>query len=111
MLSLSPITRYSLARSSPRQHRRNGFEKNLEIENRRPRVDVLEIHRHPAVEVHLVAAGNLPQTGDPRAHRESPPLPRLVARDFLGKRGAGTDEAHVAADHVPELRQLVDRKT
>src|SRR5580765_7299874 len=45
---------------------------------------------------------------DPRLHLEPPPLARRVLLDLIRERGAGTDEAHVAAHDVPELRELVE---
>ena len=41
---------------------------------------------------------------------EPAPLPRRVPLDLVAKRRPRADHAHVAADDVPELRQLVDRE-
>ena len=46
----------------------------------------------------------------PGLHLEAPPLTRRVTLDLIRERGAGADEAHVAAHDVPELRQLVERQ-
>ena len=45
----------------------------------------------------------------PRAHAEPPAVVDLVLIDLAGHRRARSDEAHVADEHVQELRQLVDR--
>ena len=37
-------------------------------------------------------------------------LPLVVALDLVAERRARADDRHVAADDVPELRQLVDRE-
>src|SRR5207244_4049646 len=39
-----------------------------------------------------------------------PRLARRVALDLVAERRPWPDQAHVAADHVPELRQLVERE-
>src|ERR1700676_3554043 len=35
-------------------------------------------------------------------------MPSFVKLKFVGKRGARTDQTHVAAQHVDDLRELVD---
>ena len=53
---------------------------------------------------------DLRPAGDAGPHLEAAPLARRVALHLIGEGGAGTDEAHVAADDVPELWQLVERQ-
>ena len=71
-------------------------------------VDVLHVEVHPLLESDLVAAAHLPEAGEARAHREPAALPRLVLRHFAGQGRPRTDDAHFAAQHVDELRELVD---
>ena len=45
----------------------------------------------------------------PGLHRQPPSVPDVVLRDLARERRARADEAHRPGQHVPELRQLVDR--
>src|SRR5262249_43137071 len=44
-------------------------------------------------------------------HAEAAALPSFVAHDFLRKRRPGTDQAHVAAQNVKDLRQFIDAES
>ena len=37
-------------------------------------------------------------------------MPPVIRRHFLGDRRARADQAHVAFEHVPQLRQFVERE-
>src|SRR4029077_11550308 len=56
----------------------------------------------------LVSPADLPYAGEPRPNRETAPLPSLLFGDLERDRGARSDDAHFAAQHVDELRKLVD---
>src|SRR6266516_2789896 len=71
---------------------------------------VPDVQFDPFVPGHARTALYLRPTGDAGPHFESAPLPRRVARDLIRERGAWADEAHVPAEDVPQLRQLVDGK-
>src|SRR5207253_6082595 len=101
---------FLLGSAAPAEDRRNRAQQDLQIEPRRPVVDILEIELHPAVEVDLVAAADLPQTRQSRLHRQPPAMPPVVRRHFLRNRRPRADETHVALEHVPELRELVERE-
>lgn len=58
-----------LERPASGEDRRDRLEQNLQIEQWRPRIDVLEIELHPAVEIELTPPLDLPQAGEPGAHR------------------------------------------
>src|SRR3954451_10519568 len=96
---------FLLGGAAAAQHRRNRAQQDLQIEPWRPVVDVLQVELHPAVEVDLVAAADLPETRQSRLHRQPPPMPPVVRRHFLRNWRPRTDEAHVALEHIPELRQ------
>jgi hypothetical protein len=85
------------------------FQKDFEVQQDRPPIDVLAIQPHYFLEIrNRGIALQLPKARDPRLHAEPPSMMRSVTRDLgLGRR-ARAYEAHVAAEHVPELRQLVD---
>ena len=56
-----------------------------------------------------VRPSHLPRSGDPRPDGVAPPSHRVEGLRCDGE-GAGADQAHVATQHVDELRQLVDRE-
>ena len=69
-----------------------------------------EVQVHEIVEVELRAPGHLPQARDAREHEVAlavPVLEHLVVA--LGQRPR-PDQRHVAAQHVHQLRQLVERE-
>ena len=64
---------------------------------------------HPVIEVvDLVAAAHLPQTGDAGPDAELALVPEFVACQFMPERRAWPNQAHVALEHAPQLRQFVD---
>ena len=64
--------------------------------------------RH-AVELRVVLLDDeLGGPGDPGSSGEHPTPPRVVHVDEAGRLRPGTQQAHVAAQHVPHLRQLVE---
>ena len=55
--------------------------------------------------------GHLPEAGDPGLGVEhAPAVPGLVLLDLVRQRRARPDQRHVASEHVPELRQLVEAR-
>src|SRR5262245_30592264 len=98
------------ARSASLEHRRDRPEQDLEVEPHRPAVDVGEIELDPPVEVLLAPSLHLPQPGDAGLHRQPAAMPQVVALDLPRERWSGSDEAHLAADDVPQLRQLVEAR-
>ena len=55
-------------------------------------------------------ARDLPQPGDPRQHQVALLVPLLEPLEVAHRQRPRTDERHLAADHVDELRQLVERE-
>ena len=74
-------------------------------------VDVVEVEPEHPVAVQVAPAADLPGAGDPGDHREPPgvalgvELGELLAVAELERPGA--DQAHLAHQDVPELRELV----
>ena len=56
----------------------------------------------------VAAAADLPQPGDARQHDVAAPVPFFHELAVAQRQGARADEAHVALEHVEELRQLVE---
>lgn len=46
--------------------------------------------------------------GDTRTHLMAAKLSRSVEGKIFGEEGSGTDKAHVANKHIPELREFID---
>src|SRR6185369_5272886 len=51
----------SLVGSAAAQHLRDGPQHDLPIESQGPSIDILHVHSHPGLEVHLIAAADDPQ--------------------------------------------------
>ena len=67
-----------------------------------------QIQINPLVEGNRVAvATGLPVTGHTRLHKQPLALVVVVGCHLVRQRGARTHDAHVRAEHVDELRQLV----
>src|SRR5690242_21603932 len=71
-------------------------------------LDVPDVELDALVPRKPCATGDLRPPGDAGLDVQTAPLPRRVLLDLIRERGAGPDEAHVAASDVPELRDLVD---
>src|SRR5262245_3894830 len=84
----------------------NGLDQDFQIEEQRPVIDVFEVEFDPLVEVFdLVAAADLPEAGQAGLHGEAAALRGAFKLGHLIERErARADEAHVAAQHVEELR-------
>jgi hypothetical protein len=70
--------------------------------------DVPEVELDPLGPRQLRAAMDLRPTGDPGLHVEAVQLLVVVLVDLVAEGRSRPDDRHVAADDVPELRQLVD---
>src|SRR5829696_2532086 len=94
--------------AAPREHGGDGLQQDRQVEAHRPALEVEEVQPHEVVEVELRPAGDLPQAGDAGQHEIALLVPLLELLEVaLGQRSR-TDERHLAAQHVEELRQLVE---
>ena len=85
-------------------------EQDLHVEPERAAAHVLEVERDHLLERQLRAAADLPQAGDARLDGEAREPVLGVALDLVLDRRARADQRHVAAQHVPQLRQLVEAR-
>src|SRR4051794_32731294 len=60
------------------EHRRDGSREDLQVQQQRPAVDVVQVDRDPAIEVRVAPGRHLPEPGDSGLHRESPAMPHVV---------------------------------
>src|SRR5256885_682720 len=76
------------------------------------RPQLSKMRPHPVAEARpaVVAELDLPCTGDPRARTEPAHRGLVVVPDLLGQGGPGADEAHLALNDVPQLRELVEAR-
>lgn len=86
----------------------DGLEEVHEVDPDGPVADVPGVHGDALFVGGVAAAAGLPHAGD--AGQDHAVLAEVVAvaLDLFGDDGPWSDEAHVAADDVPELRQLVE---
>lgn len=86
----------------------DGLEEVHEVNPDGPVADIPGVHLNAFFVGGVAAAAGLPHAGD--AGQDHAVLAEVVAvaLDFFGDNRARTDEAHVALDNVPELRQLVE---
>ena len=87
-----------------------GPEQQREIAPHRPAGDVALLQIDDVLEVGDRRFDRPPATGPvmPGSDLEADVVARLVPRDFARQRRPRADERHLAAQHVPELRQLVE---
>ena len=92
------------------EHAPAGGEDGAEVEAHRAVGDPLEVVRELLRHRRLVAAPHLREAGEAGADDEPLPVRGQLVRELLeedGADGSRADEAHVAAQDVPELRDLV----
>src|SRR5690625_551067 len=92
-----------------REHLDQGAGKDLEVEPERAVLHVPEVEGELLLPFQRIAAVDLRPAGDPRPHVMAAPLALTVEWQVLHQQWARPHEAHVAAQDVPELRQLVQR--
>lgn len=85
-----------------------GLEQVHEVDPDGPVADVPGVHGDALFVGGVAAAAGLPHAGDAGQYHAVLAEVVAVALDFLRDDRARADEAHVAADDVPELRQLVE---
>src|SRR5438034_9073410 len=108
LLRRLPTTRLALVRAAEERARRS--QQDLQVDECRAVFDVPEVELDPLRPREPRAPMDLGPARDPRLDVEAMPLPCVVLVDLVAQRRARTDDRHVAADDVPELRQLVERQ-
>src|SRR5437588_6332218 len=101
-----PAARLSLVRAAEERERR--AREDAEVDERRAVLDVPDVELDPFRPWQRGASVHLRPAGDPGLHVEPVPLAVVVLLDLVAERRPRADHAHLAADDVPELRQLVE---
>ena len=76
----------------------------------RPVLEVREVEPDEVVEREAGAAGDLPEAGHARKHRVAAAVPVLEQLVVAKRQRPRPDEAHLALQHVHDLRDLVERE-
>jgi len=63
---------------------------------------------HVEIERWTVARGDLPESGHPRFHVQAPVVVKFVAANFVHRVRPRPHQAHLPAQHIPELREFVE---
>src|SRR5690349_16031982 len=71
---------------------------------------VVDIESEAIIPGQLSSAANLRQTGDTRPNQVSTGLLGRIQRQILDKQRSGSYQAHLALQHIDELRQLVNAR-
>src|SRR5687767_10615645 len=87
---------------------RQRAQQDREVHPYRPVVDVPQIELRALVEVAVEARADLPQSRYTRFDRKASAVPKVIPLDLARRCRAGPDDAHVTAQDVEELGQLVE---
>ena len=92
------------------KHGGDGADQDFQIEPQRPVVNVFKVKTHPVLEIgNLIAAADLPEAGEAGLDAQAAAVGQIFKTFHLVHRQrARTDQAHFGAEHVVELRQLVE---
>src|SRR4051794_2271018 len=102
--SVTPAARRTLVRPADERERRP--QEDAQVEHRRPVLDVPDVELDPLCPGQGGTAVDLRPPRDSGLHLEAAPLPRRVLLHLVAKRRPRPDDAHLAAQDVPELGQL-----
>ena len=98
-----------LLRPAAGKHNVHRLKQDLNIAPQGPVIDILDVQLDDFFKIlDVAAAADLPQAGDAGFHGQAALVVALVLLIFVQRRRAGANQAHIAAQHVKELRQLVD---
>ena len=81
----------------------------LDVVGERPGRDVAVVEPDHLAERDVVAAEHLPEAGHPGLQVEAAAGPAVDVVVLLGDQRPRADQAHLAAEDVDQLRQLVER--
>ena len=91
-------------------HGRDGLREDRDVQPDRPVLEVVEVEPDQVVEAEARAARDLPEAGHAGEHEVALAVPGLELLVVAQRQRPRADEAHLAAEHVPELRDLVQRE-
>src|SRR5580704_5881504 len=100
----------SLPLSSGALHNRsNCSTENCQISPHGALLNVLQVHLHPVIEIaDGIPPTHLPVAGYAWTNAQFPFVPHLVADEFMRAGRPRSYQTHIAHQHAPELRQLIE---
>src|SRR5579871_5388870 len=99
----------ALIRAAAQQHRAQGYYQQIDVLPDRPITDVIRVQRLLYRDVSVAPFGNLPEPG--HAGQNAPAEAAEFAVEgvqVIGGEWPRADQAHIALQHVPKLRQFVE---
>src|SRR5256885_11877679 len=84
-----------------------GFAHNLHVKPGGHVTHIVNVVLNPIGEGDLTVSFHLPESGEAGEHRKTEITPEGVVTHFLHRERTWPDQAHVAAQHVPELGDLI----
>src|SRR5664280_218808 len=100
----------ALVSPAPRHDRRHRHQHNAQVAEDRHVLDVLALECQALVEVQGAATVDLHRAGQPGLDRKPEEVLGIVALDQVELLRTRPDQAHVALEHVPQLRDLVEAR-
>ena len=93
------------------KHRPKGLEEHLDVNLQTAIAHIKQLERltFAALVLGVIARYGLPPAGDARRHGEKLDYGIVIGHELVGFDGARTDDAHLALEYVPELRNLIER--
>src|SRR5579872_2969848 len=93
------------------QHHSHCFAQDSEVHAERPAANVFAIEFHAPRERRVLPCGYLPEAGQPRCDVETLPILQCVVIRVINGMRAGPDQAHLATQDIPKLRQFIKAVT
>jgi hypothetical protein len=104
-MGLRTLSVEALLGALARENGRNGLQQDLEIEEKIPVVNVIQIELEPFGKWKIASAGNLPQAGKTRHNTEPFALDASIELIDISKcHGPGSHKAHFTFQDVEQLR-------
>src|SRR5258708_24818789 len=82
--------------------------KDAQVQAQTPVFDVGKVKMHVEFERQTIPRRNLPETRDPGFNVKAPELVKFVMVDVVDRMRTRPNQAHLLAQHIPELRQLIE---
>src|SRR5574341_684678 len=96
--------------SSAKQDMRYGLKHNPNVEIEGPILNVVNIQKAHFLKRQITSSAHLPQPGDTGSDADPRLLPWLIFLEFLRRAGARPDQAHLPAQDVDHLWELVNAR-
>ena len=103
------IPKENSVRSSPLKHCHHSLQQNHDVPRDRPVLNIRHIRILRLFLSQIAASGNLPRSSNTRLNQQSRGIQHVISRDFFRQRRARPNQAHIALEHVKELRELIQR--